>query len=375
MLMKKLICFFNLCLLLVSCGQKSQVSLVSLVNPLMGTESTFEFSHGNTYPAVAVPWGMNFWSPQTGENGSGWMYTYKDSLIRGFRQTHQPSPWINDYGTFSIMPVWGELTMDNQKRGMRFSHENEKAAPDCYQVKFDNGVSTALSATSRGAVFEITYPSEEGQYIVVDAYQHGGSVVWNKEENCIYGITHYNNGGVPENFANYFIIEFDKPVVESGTDENSCAYVKFQLEAGEKMTVRTASSFISHDQARLNFNREVAGRPLAEVSAEAKKIWNDQLGRIQVEGGTHEQQKTFYSCLYRTLLFPREFYEFDSDNKPVYYSPYDGQLHGGYMYTDNGFWDTFRAVHPLFTLAYPEVSGRIMQSLVNAYDESGFMPE
>lgn len=267
MLMKKLICFFNLCLLLVSCGHKSQVSLVSLVNPLMGTESTFEFSHGNTYPAVAVPWGVNFWSPQTGENGSGWMYTYKDSLIRGFRQTHQPSPWINDYGTFSIMPVWGELTMDNQKRGMRFSHENEKAAPDCYQVKFDNGVSTALSATSRGAVFEITYPSEEGQYIVVDAYQHGGSVVWNKEENCIYGITHYNNGGVPENFANYFIIEFDKPVVESGTDENSCAYVKFQLEAGEKMTVRTASSFISHDQARLNFNREVAGRSLAEVSA------------------------------------------------------------------------------------------------------------
>ena len=149
MLMKKLICFFNLCLLLVSCGQKSQVSLVSLVNPLMGTESTFEFSHGNTYPAVAVPWGMNFWSPQTGENGSGWMYTYKDSLIRGFRQTHQPSPWINDYGTFSIMPVWGELTMDNQKRGMRFSHENEKAAPDCYQVKFDNGVSTALSAYRR----------------------------------------------------------------------------------------------------------------------------------------------------------------------------------------------------------------------------------
>ena len=298
MLMKKLICFFNLCLLLVSCGQKSQVSLVSLVNPLMGTESTFEFSHGNTYPAVAVPWGMNFWSPQTGENGSGWMYTYKDSLIRGFRQTHQPSPWINDYGTFSIMPVWGELTMDNQKRGMRFSHENEKATPDCYQVKFDNGVSTALSATSRGAVFEITYPSEEGQYIVVDAYQHGGSVVWNKEENCIYGITHYNNGGVPENFANYFIIEFDKPVVESGTDENSCAYVKFQLEAGKKMTVRTASSFISHDQARLNFNREVAGRSLAEVSAEAKKIWNDQLGRIQVEGGTHEQQVELFLRLH-----------------------------------------------------------------------------
>lgn len=269
--MKRLIYYFSLCLLFASCGQRSQISLTSLVNPLMGTESTFEFSHGNTYPAVAVPWGMNFWSPQTGENGSGWMYVYTDSLIRGFRQTHQPSPWINDYGTFSIMPVWGELVMNNKKRGVRFSHENEKAAPDCYQVKFDNGVSTALSATSRGAVFEVTYPSDEEQYIVVDAYQHGGSVALDKEKNCIYGITRYNNGGVPENFANYFIVEFDKPIVEFGTDENACAYVRFQLQAGEKLTIRTASSFISHEQARRNFNNEVGGRSLAEVSIAAAK--------------------------------------------------------------------------------------------------------
>lgn len=172
MFMKKLIYLFSLCLLLASCGHKMQTqpSPASFVNPLMGTSSTFAFSHGNTYPAVAVPWGMNFWSPQTGENGSGWMYMYTDSLIRGFRQTHQPSPWINDYGTFSIMPLLGKVIMDNKSRGVGFRHENEKAAPNCYQVKFDNGVTTALSATSRGAVFEVTYPSEEGQYIVIDAY-------------------------------------------------------------------------------------------------------------------------------------------------------------------------------------------------------------
>lgn len=375
MLMKKLIYCLILCLLLIACGQKTQPSLTTLVNPLMGTSSTFQFSHGNTYPAVAVPWGMNFWSPQTGENGSGWMYMYTDSLIRGFRQTHQPSPWINDYGTFSIMPVFGKLVTDNKSRGMSFRHENEKAAPDCYRVRFDNGVTTALSATSRGAVFEITYPSEEGQYIVVDAYQHGGSVAFDKEQNCIYGTTRYNNGGVPENFGNHFIVEFDKPVVEAGTDENSCAYVRFRLNAGETLTVHTASSFISHEQARLNLSREVDGRSLADVSAEAKRIWDEQMGRIKVEGGTEEQQKTFYSCLYRTLLFPREFYEFNEQEEPVYYSPYDGLVHNGYMYTDNGFWDTFRAVHPLFTLIYPEVSERIMQSVLNAYNESGFMPE
>ncbi|WP_418698075.1 GH92 family glycosyl hydrolase [Bacteroides sp.] len=376
--MRRLICFITTCLLLASCGQKtrdSQTSLTSLVNPLMGTASTFQFSHGNTYPAVAVPWGMNFWSPQTGENGSGWMYMYTDSLIRGFRQTHQPSPWINDYGTFSIMPLLGELKLDNKERGVSFRHENELAAPDCYRVQFDNGVSTALAATSRGAVFEVTYPSEEGQYIVVDAYQHGGNVIVDKEQNRIYGTTRYNNGGVPDNFGNYFLVEFDKPIVEAGTDDNACAYVRFQIKAGEKLTIRTASSFISHEQASLNFSREVEGRSLDVVAAGARKTWNEQMGRIRVEGGTEEQQRTFYSCLYRTLLFPREFYEFDKAGDPVYYSPYDGQLHRGYMYTDNGFWDTFRAVHPLFTLVYPEVSGRIMQSIVNAYNESGFMPE
>ncbi len=373
--MKKLICCFYLCLLLVSCRQDVQPSLATLVNPLMGTSSTYEFSHGNTYPAVAVPWGMNFWSPQTGENGSGWMYMYTDSLIRGFRQTHQPSPWINDYGTFSIMPLLGEVVMNHKDRCVPFDHANEEAAPNRYRVKFNNGVTTALSATSRGAVLEVTYPSEEGQYVVVDAYQHGGSITLDKEKNCIYGITRYNNGGVPDNFGNHFIVEFDKPVIESGSDENACAYVKFNLKPGEKLTIRTASSFIGHEQARLNFMREVAGRSLETVSKEAEKVWNEQMGRIKVEGGTIEQQKTFYSCLYRTLLFPRELYEFDENGEAVYYSPYDGHVHKGYMYTDNGFWDTFRAVHPLFTLIYPEVSGRIMQSILNAYDESGFMPE
>lgn len=374
--MKKLIYLLGCCFFCMSCGPKTQPSLTSLVNPLMGTQSTFEFSHGNTYPAVAVPWGMNFWSPQTGENGSGWMYTYTDSVIRGFRQTHQPSPWINDYGTFSIMPVLGKVVTDNKNRGVSFRHEKEKATPHCYQVELDNGVTTAFSATSRGAVFEVTYPAEEGQYIVVDAYQNGGCVMLDKEKNCIYGVTRYHNGGVPDNFGNYFIVEFDKPVSESGLDnDNGCAYVGFRLKAGEKLTIRVASSFISHEQARLNLNREVAGRTLADVSADSRRKWEELMGRIKVEGGTVEQQKTFYSCLYRTLLFPREFYEYDENESPVYYSPYDGGVHNGYMYTDNGFWDTFRAVHPLFTLVFPEVSERIMQSIVNAYNESGFMPE
>ena len=355
----------------------------------MGTESTYAFSHGNTYPAVAVPWGMNFWSPQTGENGSGWMYTYTDSLIRGFRQTHQPSPWINDYGTFSIMPLSGVLKMDHKERGVPFSHIQEEAAPYSYSVTFANGLRTELSATSRGAVFEVTFPQDSAQYIVVDAYNGGSALTIDRENRCVTGVARNHNGGVPDNFANYFRIEFSHPIAEEGVydgdtlmrhrptleSDYTCAYLRFNVPTGEKLTVRTASSFISPAQALVNFSREVGGKSLAQVREEARKQWNSYLGRIEAEGGSEEQLRTFYSCLYRTLLFPREFYEFDAQGKPVYYSPYNGKIQDGYMYTDNGFWDTFRAVHPLFTLLYPEVSERVTQSILNAYDESGFMPE
>ena len=384
--------FLSICLpfLFASCQQtKKTVEFVDYVNPLMGTESTFAFSHGNTYPAVAVPWGMNFWSPQTGENGSGWMYTYTDSLMRGFRQTHQPSPWINDYGTFSIMPLAGELKVSHKERLVPFSHQQEKSTPYNYSVIFDNGVQTSLSATSRGAVFEVTFPDKEDQYVVVDAYNGGGSMVIEPGNKLLKGVSRYNNGGVPDNFANYFMVEFSHPVtgyvVYNGDTllheqthvaaDYSCAYLKFDVPAGEKLTIRTASSFISPEQAAINFNREVADADVKLIGGKAREQWNNYLGRVEAEGGTDDQLRTFYSCLYRTLLFPREFYEFDSQGNPVYYSPYDGNVYDGYMYTDNGFWDTFRAVHPMFTLLYPEVSERVTQSIINAYNESGFMPE
>lgn len=384
--MKRILFFICTCFSLLTVQGKEWVDYV---NPLMGTGSTYEFSYGNTYPAVAVPWGMNFWSPQTGDNGSGWMYTYADKAIRGFRQTHQPSPWINDYGTFSVMPITGDLKVNSRDRATTFSHENEIARPNYYKVKFDNGTSTELSATSRGAVFTIKYAPNKKQYIVLDAYSGGSGVTIDEKNHRITGYAKNNNGGVPTNFANYFVIEYDKPLISCGTATNGevtpqklsaehnhvCAYLQFDLKEGEELTLRVASSFISPDQALQNFTKEVKNKSLETVKEDAKNIWNSHLGRIGVEGGTTEQLKTFYSCLYRTLLFPREFYEFNAEGTPIYYSPYDGKIHNGYMYTDNGFWDTFRAVHPLFTLVYPEVTERIMQSLVNTYKESGFLPE
>ena len=116
----------------------------------------------------------------------------------------------------------------------------------------------------------------------------------------------------------------------------SVSMTGFDVPEGEKLTVRVASSFIGEEQAWLNFDREVKNKTVADLKIESAKLWNSMMGRIVAEGGNEEQMKTFYSCLYRVLLFPREFYEFDKSGKPVYYSPYDGKIHAGYMYTDNG---------------------------------------
>ena len=362
---------------------------VDYVNTLMGTESTYSFSHGNTYPAVAVPWGVNFWSPQTAENRNGWMYAYTDSVIRGFKQTHQPSPWINDYAVLSVMPLISDLKLNHKYRGVAFSHDNEEARPYLYSVKMDNGVKVSIAPTRTSSIMQVEYPSLEGQYFVIDA-QHGGCKVdIDQMRRRVTGYVKNHNGGVPANFTNYYVIEFSHPIAEKGVMINDsifagrsvgehdrvCGYLRFIVPEGEKLTVRISSSFISPEQAQLNFLREVKGKSFDEVKQSAKSLWNSLLGRVVVEDDNELAKQTFYSCLYRVLLFPREFYEYNEEDAPYYYSPYDGEIHDGYMFTDNGFWDTFRAVHPLFTLLYPEVSERVMQSLVNVYNESGFLPE
>lgn len=365
-------------------------SPVDSVNALMGTHSAFDFSRGNTYPAVAMPWGMNFWSPQTGENGSGWMYTYSANQIRGFRQTHQPSPWINDYGTFSIMPLSGNLQVDHRYRGRAFLHEDEIAKPYFYQVQFEDGTNVKMTATERGAIFVIKFAKGSRQYVVLDAYNQGCAVAIDTLENRISGYTKSNSGGVPDNFANYFVVEFDHVIVDFGTKTNDSivpkstkaehfavqAYAEFDLNPEDSLVIRVASSFVDEKQAWINFDREVRNRSFCDVMSESKKEWNEKLGRIRVEGEVFPNTlPTFYSCLYRALLFPRKFFEYDEQNQPIYYSPYDGKVHKGVMYTDNGFWDTFRSVHPLFTMIYPEITEGVLQSLINVYNESGFLPE
>ena len=369
--------------------QAQTFSPVDQVNTLMGTDSEYKLSSGNTYPAIALPWGMNFWTPQTNKMGDGWVYGYRAYKIQGFKQTHQPSPWINDYGQFSLFPETGELKIAGEDRASWFSHKAEIAKPHYYSVYLaDYDVTTEITPTERAAILRFTFPQNDKSWVVVDAFDKGSYIKIIPSEGKVIGYTTKNDGGVPANFKNYFVIKFDKPFAESQVwsdkavvagkselqDNHVGAAIRFVTKRGEQVNARVASSFISFDQAELNL-KELGSDSFDQVCQKGKDIWNKGLSRITVEGGTTDQIRTFYSCLYRTMLFPRKFFEFDKNGKEIHYSPYNGQVLPGAMFTDNGFWDTFRAVFPFFNLMYPSLNSQIQEGLVNAYKESGFLPE
>ena len=361
---------------------------VDYVNTLVGTESNYNLSTGNTYPAVAMPWGMNFWVAQTGKNGDGWQYTYTANKIRGLKQTHQPSPWINDYGQFSLMPTVGPKVFNENKRASWFSHKAEVATPYYYSVYLaDYDVTAEVAPTERAAVMQFTFPETDEANVVIDAFDKGSYVKIIPTENKVIGYTTKNSGGVPENFKNWFVMVFDKPFASSVTVQDSIftnqlemtahhagAIVSFKTRRGEKVCARVASSFISLAQAEQNLN-EIGKRSLEQVKAAGCKRWNEVLGRIEIEDNDIDHLRTFYSCLYRSVLFPRSFYELNAQGEPIHYSPYNGEVRKGYMFTDTGFWDTFRCLFPLLNLVYPSMNTKMQEGLVNAYLESGFLPE
>ena len=362
---------------------------VDYVSTLVGTESKIQLSTGNTYPAVAMPWGMNFWMPQTGKMGNGWAYVYSADKIRGFKQTHQPSPWINDYGQFSILPITGKAEFDQDKRASWFSHKAEIATPYYYRVYLaDYDIVAELAPTERACAMRFTYPENDKSFVVVDAFDKGSYVKILPEKQMIVGYTTKNSGGVPDNFKNYFVVKFDKPftykaavadgTVGEGNTEATCnhagAIIGFQTKRGEVVNVQVASSFISEEQALRNLG-ELKDGCFDRIKAEGRKTWNDVLGKIEIDDQNIDHKRTFYSCLYRSVLFPRSFFEYDAQGKVVHYSPYNGKVLPGYMFTDTGFWDTFRCLFPLLNVMYPSMNTKMQEGLVNAYKESGFLPE
>ena len=380
---------FALFTLMAQAVKVNVLNAVDFVNPLMGSDSDHGLSTGNTYPAIAMPWGMNFWVPQTGKMGDGWQYTYAARKIRGLKQTHQPSPWINDYGQFSLMPTVGKPVFDEEQRASWFSHKAEKATPYYYSVYLaDYDVTAELCPTERAALMSFAFPKTDSAQVVIDAFDKGSYIKVFPAERKVIGYSTRNSGGVPDNFRNYFVIEFDHDFdavlsVKNGEYKEGYeqegnhvgAIITFKIQQrGEKVQARVASSFISDAQAWQNL-KELGAADMEQLKQQARNRWNEVLGKIEVEDDDIDHLRTFYSCLYRSVLFPRAFYEKNVAGETVHYSPYNGKVEKGYMFTDTGFWDTFRCLFPLLNLMYPSVNEKIQDGLANTYKESGFLPE
>ena len=372
------------------------VDFVDLVRPLMGTDNTKELSCGNLYPAICRPWGMNVWTPQTGKMGNGWIYLYADRRIRGLRQTHQPSPWIGDYGQFAVMPITGKTVFKEDERASWFSHKTEHATPATYSVYLaEHDVTVELAPTERAAIFRVTYPETDTAQFVVDAFDEGSAIQVDAARRRISGWSSKRNvrgnerDDPPRVLRTWFVLEFDHPFAAAPVwadgkfreGQTACeakhagVVVRFApTKRGEQVHVRVASSFISAEQAERNL-LELGEGGFDAVAARGRAAWNEVLGRIRVEGGTPDQQRTFYTCLYRALLFPRRFFEIGADGAPVHRSPTTGEVRPGVYFCDTGFWDTFRSLFPLLNFLYPEMNAQMMKGLEACYDECGWLPE
>jgi len=356
-------------------------SLLDYVNILQGTDSHQDLSHGNTLPLVGAPWGMTDWSI---ENGDGSWYFQPNGTIDGFRATHQPSPWISDYGQFVLTPEAGDLRLSAKARMSDYDTTTAILRPDYEKLDLKKGDITAeLTATERAAVFRLTYHEGQAGRLVLNA--RGPSEI-SIDGRTIRGVSRANKGGVSGNFGSYFVIQLDRDISmgnvmvkddavsgSSGKGDNMAAYVEFQTTPDAPVELRVGTSLIGWDQAEQNLKAETDGG-FDAVHARVQKIWETNLGRIQIEA-SEAQKKTFYSCLYHAQMFPHRLYEVDVAGKTLHYSPYDGQIHDGVLYGDIGIWDAFRTTFPLITILYPAQLNEILQGFVNASVEGGTIPE
>ncbi len=351
---------------------------VSLVNLLQGTASTGDFSRGNTLPIAAMPFGMAHWTLQSFAD-TEWMFHPGVRRIQGFRSTHQLSPWLGDYGHAVFLPFSGKVDPRPNARSTSYRPEDAELHPHSMRMRLLRySIDAELIPTERCALMAISYSDQENRGFLFDV--PGGKpddVHQDAAGRTIRFTSSANAGGVPQGFACYYVMKFSTPweKLEHTPSKNSCiSLVHFSLNT-QSLEVHIATSFISYEQATLNLDQEIGSTSIEGLRKRGADTWNEHLGRIEISGGTPEQQKTFYSCLYRTLLFPRMWHEPDSNGGVHHRSPYKGTIEPGVMYADHGYWDVYRAWYPLMSLLFQERLGEILQSWVNAYKEGGWLPQ
>lgn len=360
-------------------ARDAQVSSpVTLVSILQGTDSTPQFSRGNTLPIAARPFGMAHWTLQTTPN-TPWMFQPGQRRNQGFRSTHQLSPWLGDYGHATFLPICGTPNLDYAARATSYRPEDSVLSPHTMQMKLLRyGIDVELVPTERCALLHAKYTKEQVPGFVFDL---PGDAPPMPESDAARRTIHFsstaNNGGVADGFACYYAVQFNEPwkALEHKDQKGHLTTVLSFAGGVRSLDVRIATSFISFEQAERNLQIELGVKPVEVLRAEGEKIWDDYLKRIEIEGATEIQQRTFYSCLYRTLLFPRIWHEPDASGAMQHRSPYNGKIVPGVMYADHGYWDVYRAWYPMMTVLFPERLGEILQAWVNVFHEGGWLPQ
>ena len=356
--------------------------LVGLVNPMQGTNSHWGFSRGNTLPLVSCPFGMTHWSPQNAVP-DGWFFDPNRHQIQGIRGTHQPSPWMGDYGHFTVMAQAGDAALAPEARASAYRPEDLQIGPDYLSVICArDGVRLEMAPTERCSIFRFTFPAGGGR-VLLDAQTR---VEIDAANRAITAVSRMGSAG-SATAACYAYAEFDVPFHDASPYQNGQPVAGQSVWEGTgggavaafgpatTVVLRLGTSFISADQARKNLRREVGTRSFEAVRADARRVWNETLGVVQVRGGTPVQRRTFYSCLYRAHLFPRMFHEYDDAGHAIHYSPFNGRVENGVMYTDTGLWDGYHTIYPLLSLLQPVRLGEMAQGFVNAYREGGWLPQ
>ncbi len=351
---------------------------VDAVNILQGANSTQDFSRGNTLPIAALPFGMAHWTLQSHE-GTPWMFQPDIRRIQGVRCTHQLSPWLDDYGYATFLPFRGEIHPEAVNRASSYRPEDARLTPYSLQLfLLRYRVQVELVPTERCALLTAIFDEEKERKAPGLAFDVPGkaSVIEPDPANRrILFTSTINSGGVPDNFATYYVLQFpeawEKFEVKQ-SKERKVAMVSFP--ASLSLEVKIGTSFISFEQAQLNLQSELSA-PATDLRASGKARWNEFLSRIEVQDATSNQQQIFYSCMYRALLFPRTWHELNAHGEMHHFSAFNGRVMPGLMYADHGYWDVYRAWYPLMSVVFPDRLGDILQSWVNAYKEGGWLPQ
>ncbi len=347
------------------------------VNIKMGTKSHPRRSFGNTLPLTQLPFGMAAFCLQT-EVKRAWFYQPDHEFAEGVRLTHQFSPWVGDYGAFLMMPQNDCVapTGDGAWSGIRKKDTEEH--PHYFKTHFlRSNCIFELTPTERGAAVRLTFLDERSSYLSLLPVLGNYSYRIDPETSTVYGVTDGHALSRAENFHTYIAIRFLDDALDTestygqGEGGSTCIHLAVKKQAVE---ARIGISYISEEMAAAALERESGEASFEELRTRAEASWEEKLSRIEIEAVDDTQMRTFYSCLYRTFLFPRKAYELDPTGSPVHYAPYDGSVRPGVRYTDNCFWDTYRTLFPLFTLTARDEFAEMLEGFVADYKDGGWLP-